>query len=390
MSLETLPPSRFPQTLLPYVEDVEKYAPGGYHPVDIGDVIRTDEQDYEVIHKLGHGGFSTVWADIELNVLQHLRRVAGPGHPNAVVLYDSFTISGPNGEHRCLAFPVLGPSLQKVGVVAALSGTVRHQVCQQVASAMTFLHHHRVCHGDLTLSNVVFELPDIQSMSPARVSQLLGPIKAKNLRLPNGSFSPHAPKQLIQTPDYSGLDYSLLTQVRIIDFGQAFFADDPPPSLGVPIDFFPPELCFGYLPSTKSDVWDLACVLFQIHTGAFLFPTFFQIFEILIGTMVGYLGPIPQHWKGRFKFDEYGYCELGRVQLTTEPEWWFEDKDCEKTIDGRLAKEAAHLSTRQRQAYVHLLHDMVAYEPEKRLSALDVIRRLRSAAFLDENSSGSV
>ena len=227
-------------------------------------------------------------------------------------------------------------------------------------------------------------------MSPARVSQLLGPIKAENLRLPNGLCSPHAPKQVVQTPDLSGLDYSLLTRIRIIDFGQAFFADHPPLSLGVPIDFFSPELCFGYLPSAKSDVWHLACILYQIHTRKLLFPTVFRIFEILIGTIVSYLGPIPQHWQGKFNFDEYGYCELGQVQDTTEPEWWFEDKHSEKTIGSQLAQEAAHLSTRQREEYVYLLHDMVAYEPAERLSAVDVIRRLRSASFLDEDSAASM
>ncbi|QLI69139.1 Serine/threonine-protein kinase AFC3 [Metarhizium brunneum] len=396
---------------MPYVEDAEKYASGGYHPVDIGDTICNGERAYEVIHKLGHGGFSTVWVvrscapspsyfalkilcaeavdmtDGELNVLQHLRTVAGPGHPNVVVLYDSFKISGPNGKHCCLSFPVLGPSLQKINVSAALSSNMRHQVCQQVASAMAFLHHHGVCHGDLTASSIVFELPDIQSMSPARVSQLLGPVKTENLKFTNGLCSPHAPKQVIQTPDLSGLDYSLLTQIRIIDFGQASFTDRPPPSLGVPIDISPPELCFGYLPSTKSDIWQLACIFYQIHTKAVLFPTVFQIFEILIGTIVSYLGPIPQHWKGKFNFDEYGYCEPGQVQDTTEPEWWFEDKCSEKTIDSRITQEAVHLSTYQREEYVRLLHDMVVYEPEKRLSAVEVIQRLGSASFLDEDSS---
>lgn len=105
--------------------------------------------------------------------------------------------------------------------------------------------------ADLTASNIVFELPDIQSMSPARVSQLLGPVKTENLRLTNGLCSPHAPKQVIQTPDLSGLDCSLLTQIRIIDFGQAFFTDRPPPSLGVPIDFSPQNSALGIYPQLK-------------------------------------------------------------------------------------------------------------------------------------------
>lgn len=155
-----------------YVEDVEKYVPGGYHPVDIGDVIDATEQSYRVIHKLGHGGFSTVWlvrtcahpssyfalkilcADVgeicfELEIFQHLRETAGPGHPNVLPLCDSFKIFGPNGEHQCLILPVLGPSLKNRKVVEALSCSTRQQVCRQIANAIAFLHDHGVCHGGM-------------------------------------------------------------------------------------------------------------------------------------------------------------------------------------------------------------------------------------------------
>lgn len=243
--------------------------------------------------------------------------------------------------------------------------------------------------SDLTTSNIAFELQDVELSTSSQICQLLGPIRAENLRLGNGSYSSHAPKQVIETPNL--LDYTTLTQVRIIDFGQSFFVDHPPKSLGVPIDFFPPEVCFGYLPSTQSDIWQLACILYQINSKELLFPTFFRIFEILVGTIIDNIGPIPQHWKGRFHFDEYGYVEPGQEVDTSapEPEWWFEEKSSEKTIGGRLARQAAHLSTQQRDDFVRLILDMVVYEPAARVSALDVIRRLRLIALLDENSGPS-
>lgn len=40
-------------------EKLESYRPGGYHPVTLGDTFKDDR--YEVVHKLGWGGFSTVW-----------------------------------------------------------------------------------------------------------------------------------------------------------------------------------------------------------------------------------------------------------------------------------------------------------------------------------------
>ena len=42
------------------VENLEDYQVGGYHPIYLGDHLGNAGR-YQVIHKLGHGGFSTVW-----------------------------------------------------------------------------------------------------------------------------------------------------------------------------------------------------------------------------------------------------------------------------------------------------------------------------------------
>ena len=44
-----------------HLEDVQPYVPGGYHPVGLGDTLTNGQNRYTIIHKLGHGGFSTVW-----------------------------------------------------------------------------------------------------------------------------------------------------------------------------------------------------------------------------------------------------------------------------------------------------------------------------------------
>ena len=40
-------------------EDFFAYRPGGYHPVTLGDTLKNNR--YKIVHKLGYGGFSTVW-----------------------------------------------------------------------------------------------------------------------------------------------------------------------------------------------------------------------------------------------------------------------------------------------------------------------------------------
>ena len=39
-------------------EDLDRYRPGGYHPVHLGDVFN---DRYMVVRKLGYGQYSTVW-----------------------------------------------------------------------------------------------------------------------------------------------------------------------------------------------------------------------------------------------------------------------------------------------------------------------------------------
>jgi serine/threonine-protein kinase SRPK3 len=41
-------------------EPLHRYRKGGYHPVTLGECLKAGR--YKVLHKLGWGGYSTVWA----------------------------------------------------------------------------------------------------------------------------------------------------------------------------------------------------------------------------------------------------------------------------------------------------------------------------------------
>lgn len=110
-------------------EDVQKYKYGGYHPVEIGDKIA----QYTVLHKLGSGGFATVWLvqsdqdsryyalkilcagvpDAKSNEQEIMEHLGQHDHPSVVKLLHSFQVTGPNGVHTCLVLSVCGPSLYK-------------------------------------------------------------------------------------------------------------------------------------------------------------------------------------------------------------------------------------------------------------------------------------
>lgn len=357
--------------------------------MDIGDRLGPGSHFYTVLHKLGSGGFSTVWltrcsrdnqfyalkvlvADLsqsqgkDITVLQGLKD-EGCEHPHVVKPYESFEVSGPNGTHLCLVLPALGPSLDNLPVKEALTPEIRFQICQQVVSGVAALHERGICHGDLTPSNVVFGLPDTSSMDIQQVCAMLGPLKHEKLRPRNGNRSDHAPKYVVQRPTFPELASQLptpLKTVRIVDFGEAFPASQPRTTLGVPVGqgYFPPELCFGYPASAASDIWELACLMFQTLGTPPLFPCFFPIFEMLIGTAMPILGPLPAHWRGRFNHERYGYREDGELKNAEkeDPSWWWDEAKHDKSIRGQMERDLGpQCSPEQLDFLADLLGDML-------------------------------
>ena len=240
---------------------------------------------------------------------------------------------------------------------------------------------------DLTPSNVAFKVPNMQSMTESRLLELLGPIKEDTLRLRKGpvSHSRHAPKKVVAAASFSGLDSSSLATIQIVDFGCAFSSNSPPPTLGCPVQFFPPELLFGCPASTKSDVWQLAALVYFTSASQYMFQVGFQIFTHLVAFVVQHHGPVPAHWKGKFDWSKYGLVLPGQPvgpSPETEPDWWWsDDKPPTRSLEDRFAERASYLDAAQREELARLLRDMVAWEPSRRISAAEADRRLKAPVF---------
>lgn len=227
-------------------------------------------------------------------------------------------------------------------------------------------------------------------MDSQQLCALLGPIKSERLRLHNGNRSDHGPKYVIQRPtfpEFVAVMPIAHKAVKIVDFGEAFPFSQPRTTLGAPVDqgYFPPEICFGYPASSASDIWELACLVYQTLGTLALFPCFFPIFEFLVGTAMPILGPLPVHWKGRFDWDRYGYRENGELQNAEKKdiEWWWDDAMHDKSVRGQMERHlAAQFCPEQLDFLADLLSDMLVFEPEKRISAAEVVQRFDSASAL--------
>ncbi len=155
-------------------EDVERYQPGGFHPVHLGD--KFDDGRYRVVNKLGAGGYSTVWlarddddkkwvalkiVDAEHSMptaeksalIQATMPVDGTKH--VAVHRRQFTFDGPNGHHLCLVLPVFGPSMSELSYHfnCRLTPWMARRAACQATRVVADLHSQGLCHGGTFVPN---------------------------------------------------------------------------------------------------------------------------------------------------------------------------------------------------------------------------------------------
>ncbi|KAI2700430.1 hypothetical protein CBS147332_8041 [Penicillium roqueforti] len=159
------------------VEHLEKYQPGGYHPIIIGDVLY---DRYHVVDKLGFGGYSTVWlardtrleryVALKVNISQAIPREAkvlksltpSPVHSGyglVPVFLDEFEVQGPNGQHTCYTVPPAQCNLRDAAFSRLFPLDVARALSYRVAQAVAYTHSQGYVHGDIHLSNILVKLP---------------------------------------------------------------------------------------------------------------------------------------------------------------------------------------------------------------------------------------
>lgn len=157
------------------VERLERYCPGGYHPIAIGDYLHGR---YRIVHKLGFGGYSTIWlakdekvnryvavkvliADgksKESNILRQLDSGditnAQPGKDFISPILDEFVIKGINGDHQCLVTAPASMSLsdaREASYERVFQLPVARAVVAQLVQVVAFLHSRGIVHAGVSL-----------------------------------------------------------------------------------------------------------------------------------------------------------------------------------------------------------------------------------------------
>ncbi|KAI1283412.1 kinase-like protein [Xylaria sp. FL0933] len=379
------------------LEPLEEYQDGGYHPIHIGDELGVSGR-YRVIHKLGYGGLELYVAvkvmvgdapietllDVKLTELD----LSVPGAEYIAIPLDSFSIAGPNGSHRCIVLPVLGPCVSpdlwlkfKKDIKPILQG-----MAYQSTLAPNFLHKNGFCHGDFRPSNILVKLANLDQLPEDKLISVLGEPQKAYVRAESGEDLPASSPQYLTIPaDTSRLGDEYLTdQICIIDFGESFPISSPPEDLGIPENYLPPEVLLEGQENAigpACDLWALGCTLFEIRQQI---PLFYMIHDKdeLLAEMVRFFGNLPEPWWDKWEprgdfFDNQGKWIRYRY---SDEEWSLEvalSKPQEifrmGSDNNGAARKTLTTSKAEQSLMADLLYKLLRYEPQKRLSVQEVL-----------------
>ena len=195
-------------------------------------------------------------------------------------------------------------------------------ITRQILQALDFLHKKcGVIHTDIKPENILLcgTITD-DLYDPAKNPAAAGPVGPKVGEAPSGAADAAAGTE----GGVQGKSFEELYKVKIADFGNAnwvklHFTDDIQTR-----QYRSPEVIIGSNWNWTVDLWSVACMVFELLTGDFLFEpkagTGFQKEDDHLAQMIELLGPIPVELIFTGKFTDKYFTRQGVLRHIRQEE----------------------------------------------------------------------
>ncbi|KAL3481025.1 kinase-like domain-containing protein [Aspergillus californicus] len=387
---------------IPEVERLDRYEPGGYHPIMIGDVL---QNRYHIVDKLGHGGYSTVWlvqdtqksryVALKINTASAPPREAKalsalsapsthPGREAIPSFLDEFEVEGPNGRHTCYTSSLAACHLRDISFSRLFPLDVSRALIYRLAQAVEYVHSKGYVHGDIHLNNILAKLPvKFHELSVVELYKKYGDPETVPVTRQDGEpLPPNAPEKAV-VPLFLGkyAEEFLLADACLLlsDFGEAFSpALEPrlgkdchiPPAFRAPETDNEPEVPFAY----PSDIWSLATAIWEIIGMQALFTTECIPAEQIRAQQFDVLGPLPSDWWWRWDGRKVFFNDDGSSTDSYRLDKWRTlDESFEHGIRGFRQKKGDKITDEEKGAFLDLMRRMLAFRPGDRMTSTEVL-----------------
>jgi len=168
--------------------------------------------------------------------------------------------------------------------------------------------------------------------------------------------------------DFDPTDSLMSGRVKVADFGNACSVDQHFSESIQTRQYRGPEVILGVGYNTTADLWSVACLLFEVATGDFLFDAHtgrdYDRDEDHLALMMELLGPIPKTFALRGHLYREYFSRNGELKHIKRMNYW--------TLH-EVLREKYKFASEDAEEFSQFLQPMLVFDPDQRASAQDCL-----------------